>query len=142
MENDNSVKPEKEQTPEDSEVAEAPKSFEQPIITDKSESDNKDYKSSDFKPKEQKVKRNVILDYYEYKYKRLLVIPLLLVVASVAVLLFTYATTGEFFQKDVSIKELAVEKGLITKAEAQKYLNPTNLTKPNMHLFKKKKVKK
>ena len=44
----------------------------------------------------------------------------------------------ESLKRDVSVKELAVKKGFISKEEARKFLNPSNLTKPNMHLFKKK----
>ncbi|MFH1182038.1 MAG: protein translocase subunit SecF [Candidatus Woesearchaeota archaeon] len=41
--------------------------------------------------------------YFKY-YKQLLVLPLILIVASFAVIAIHYANTGEFFKKDVSLK--------------------------------------
>lgn len=43
----------------------------------------------------------------------------------------------ESLAKNVSVKELAVQKGYVSKADAKKFLNPKNLTKPNMNLYKK-----
>ncbi len=43
--------------------------------------------------------------------------------------------------RGVSVKELAVKEGYISAAEAKKYLNPKNLTSPNLHLLRKGKKK-
>ncbi|MBI2142273.1 MMPL family transporter [Candidatus Woesearchaeota archaeon] len=41
---------------------------------------------------------------YDKEYRKLLLIPLLIILASVAIIAFNYAATGEFFKKDVSLK--------------------------------------
>ncbi len=41
---------------------------------------------------------------YDKDYKKLLLIPLFIILASVAIIAFNYAATGEFFKKDVSLK--------------------------------------
>lgn len=61
--------------------------------------------------------------------------------------LIGYERSGELIkeslEKGVSVRDLAVQKGLVSESQAKKFLNPANLTKPNMHLFKKnKKTKK
>ncbi len=65
-----------------------------------------EYKKHDFKPKSTvfEDKRNFILRVYDKHYKKLLVLPAAVIVICVAILLFSLVTTGEFFQKDVSIK--------------------------------------
>jgi len=64
-----------------------------------------DYRKSDFKPKEKSHdNRNFIIRIYDKHYKKLLVIPSIVVVLAIGILLFSYYNTGEFFQKDVSIK--------------------------------------
>lgn len=65
-----------------------------------------DYKKHDFKPKNVAVedKRNVIIRIYDRHYKKLLALPAAVILICAAILLFSLLTTGEFFQKDVSIK--------------------------------------
>ena len=49
-------------------------------------------------------RRNFLIEHYEKNYKRLLIVPFLVLVASVLILSVSYFQTGEFFQKDVSIR--------------------------------------
>ncbi|MAG15505.1 hypothetical protein CMO88_00420 [Candidatus Woesearchaeota archaeon] len=65
-----------------------------------------DYKKSDFKPKSKHSEdsRNFIIKNYDKQYKKLLVIPSAIVALTIIILLFSFYNTGEFFQKDVSIK--------------------------------------
>ncbi len=46
----------------------------------------------------------ILLDIYDKKYKALLIFPMLLIVLSVAVLASHYFSTGELFERDVSLK--------------------------------------
>lgn len=48
--------------------------------------------------------RDWLLYVYDRHYKKLLVIPFLIVVASIAIISVNYAVTGELFKKDVSLK--------------------------------------
>ncbi len=72
----------------------------------KAEEQPYEYKKHDFKPKSAVVedKRNFILRVYDLHYKKLLVLPAAVTLICVAILVFSLVTTGEFFQKDVSIK--------------------------------------
>ncbi len=45
-----------------------------------------------------------LISIYEHKYKQLMIIPVLLVLLSVAVLSYSYITKGEFVQKGVSLR--------------------------------------
>ena len=65
-----------------------------------------DYKRHEFKPKEHKRKdsANFFLKHYDKNYKKLLILPTLTFIVAIAILLVSFANTGEFFQKDVSIK--------------------------------------
>ncbi len=65
-----------------------------------------EYNKHDFKPKRAAVedKRNFILKVYDLHYKKLLVLPAAVIAICAAILLFSFVSTGEFFQKDVSIK--------------------------------------
>jgi preprotein translocase subunit SecF len=45
-----------------------------------------------------------LMDIYEHKYKQLMIIPALMLVFSISVLLYSNATTGEFVQRDISLK--------------------------------------
>ncbi len=65
-----------------------------------------EYKKHDFKPKSAVVedKRNFILRVYDLHYKKLIVLPAAVTLICIAILLFSFVSTGEFFQKDVSIK--------------------------------------
>ena len=45
-----------------------------------------------------------LLRLYEKDYKKLMIIPVLILVFSVSVIIYTKATTGEFFSKDISLK--------------------------------------
>ena len=65
-----------------------------------------EYKSHEFKPKHLKGGdgRNLLIRHYDKNYKRLLVVPFAVLVVAVAILLASYFQTGEFFEKDVSIR--------------------------------------
>ncbi len=73
---------------------------------DNSEKRVYEYRKHDFKPKSTVAedKRNIILQVYDKQYRKLLVLPIAVIVICVAILLFSLVTTGEFFQKDVSIR--------------------------------------
>jgi preprotein translocase subunit SecF len=43
-------------------------------------------------------------EFYEKKYKKLIIVPLLVLVFFTSVILYTKLTTGEFFRKDISLK--------------------------------------
>ena len=45
-----------------------------------------------------------LLDVYEHKYKRLMLIPVLILLASLSILAFSELTTGELFERDISLK--------------------------------------
>lgn len=49
-----------------------------------------------------KLKENVV-KFHDKHYKTLLIIPLLLIILSLAYLGFSYSKTGEFFQKDITL---------------------------------------
>ncbi|MBI2663898.1 hypothetical protein HYX10_00970 [Candidatus Woesearchaeota archaeon] len=67
--------------------------------------EEKNYRKTDFRPKHlRQEQRNFFLKHYDENYRKLLIIPAAVVLLAVAVLLFSYSTTGEFFQKDVSIR--------------------------------------
>ncbi len=55
-------------------------------------------------PKKEKPKTNVLLYHYEHNYKKLLIVPLLIFLFSLSALLYSHATTGEYFNKDISVK--------------------------------------
>ena len=65
-----------------------------------------EYKSHEFKPKHLKDKddRNLFIRNYDKNYKKLLVVPFAVFAIAIAILLVSYFQTGEFFQKDVSIR--------------------------------------
>src|SRR3989338_4104963 len=65
-----------------------------------------EYKKHDFRPKSAVVedRRNFLIRIYDKHYRKLLVLPAAAVVISVLILFYSLSTTGEFFQKDVSIK--------------------------------------
>ncbi len=65
-----------------------------------------EYKKHDFKPKSTLVedKRNAFIRFYDVNYKKLLIVPAAVILFCIAILLFSFVSTGEFFQKDVSIK--------------------------------------
>ena len=73
---------------------------------EKPEEKKREYKAHEFRPKNLKGKddRNFLIRHYDKNYKKLLLVPLAVLIASAAILLISYAQTGEFFQKDVSIK--------------------------------------
>ncbi|MBI4439229.1 hypothetical protein HY640_04815 [Candidatus Woesearchaeota archaeon] len=48
--------------------------------------------------------KKALTDIYGVHYRKLLVIPLVLIVASVAIIAVNYAVTGELFKRDVSLK--------------------------------------
>ncbi len=48
--------------------------------------------------------RDSLLHVYDVHYKKLLLIPLILIIASIAIISYNYASTGELFKKDVSLK--------------------------------------
>lgn len=48
--------------------------------------------------------REWLANVYDKDYKKLLIIPALIIIASVAIILANYASTGEFFKRDVSLK--------------------------------------
>ena len=50
-----------------------------------------------------KLQKN-LLHVYDRQYKKLLIIPFLLIALSIAIISYHYATTGEVFKKDVSLK--------------------------------------
>ncbi len=41
---------------------------------------------------------------YEHKYKQLMIIPVIMLLASISILMFSKVTTGEFITKDISLK--------------------------------------
>ncbi|MCP3684902.1 MAG: protein translocase subunit SecF [bacterium] len=53
---------------------------------------------------EHSKKMNKFVDYYDKNYKKLLIFPILILIASFAIIFGHYAMTGEFFKKDVSLK--------------------------------------
>ncbi len=65
-----------------------------------------EYKKHDFKPKNAAVedKRNVLTRIYDAHYRKLMALPAAAIIISIIVLFYSLSTTGEFFQKDVSIK--------------------------------------
>src|SRR3989338_1590510 len=71
----------------------------------KTEGKNYEYKQSDFRPKNKVAdERNFIIKSYDRNYKKLLLIPSAVVVIAVIILLSSFYSTGEFFQKDISIR--------------------------------------
>ncbi len=48
--------------------------------------------------------RDNLLHVYDVHYKKLLLIPLIIIIASIAIISINYASTGELFKKDVSLK--------------------------------------
>ncbi len=65
-----------------------------------------EYKTHGFRPKSAVVEdgRSFILRFYDVHYRKLLVLPAAAIIISVLILFYSLSTTGEFFQKDVSIK--------------------------------------
>ncbi len=45
-----------------------------------------------------------LFEIYEVHYKKLLVIPIIILLTSLSIIVYTKATTGEFFKKDISLK--------------------------------------
>jgi len=76
------------------------------ISAENTEKKQYEYKQHDFRPKSGVVSddRNFIIKSYDKNYKKLLLIPSIVVVIAVIILLSSFYSTGEFFQKDVSIK--------------------------------------
>ena len=61
-------------------------------------------KPQNFKKPKKVENRNFFLEHYDKNYKKILIIPLIIFATSVLILFYSYSQTGEFFQKDVSIK--------------------------------------
>ena len=55
-------------------------------------------------PEHKSEKRSALVEFYDTKYKTLLLIPFLLLFISVAILGYNFATTGDFIELGVSIK--------------------------------------
>jgi len=55
------------------------------------------------KPMFHKLRRDV-REFYRTKYKKLMIIPLLLLLTAIGVIVYTYATTGDYLYKSVSLK--------------------------------------
>ncbi|HLD97504.1 MAG TPA: hypothetical protein VI934_04125, partial [Candidatus Nanoarchaeia archaeon] len=47
--------------------------------------------------------KDSIINIYDNQYKKLLIFPAIVVIAAVVILLMSYSTTGDFFQKDISL---------------------------------------
>ncbi len=47
--------------------------------------------------------RETIISIYDTQYKKLLIIPAAVIIAAVVILLMSYASTGSFFKKDISL---------------------------------------
>lgn len=56
------------------------------------------------KKKKEEVGQNKFSKFYEANYKKLLIIPLILIVASVLILGINFAATGELFHRDITLK--------------------------------------
>tara|TARA_Y100000310_G_C20703745_1_gene832621 strand:- start:2306 stop:3292 length:987 start_codon:yes stop_codon:yes gene_type:complete len=63
---------------------------------------NQNFEAKIIKPK--KSFKQTVYDFYDKKYKILLVIPFLMLAISLAILGFKFATTGEIIPRDVSLK--------------------------------------
>jgi preprotein translocase subunit SecF len=79
-------------------------------------------------PEEQteQKKRLKIIGFYERNYKKLLIFPFLLITLSVAIIFGNYFLTGEFFEKDVSLKggaTITVPSKLLDAEELHSYLS-------------------
>src|SRR3989339_128156 len=48
--------------------------------------------------------KSEFLRIYDQKYKQLLIIPAILIVLSIGIIAFHYFQTGEFFERDISLK--------------------------------------
>ena len=55
-------------------------------------------------PTQKKSFKESILEFYDKKYKLLLIIPILILVLSLGQIAYQYSTTGDFLSKDVSLK--------------------------------------
>ncbi len=66
-----------------------------------------------------------MLKYYEKNYKKLLFIPIIILVLSLSFLGYRYATTGEFVEQGISLKggtTVTIPSGDINTAELREYL--------------------
>ena len=77
------------------------------------------------KQKQVEKKRNPISEIYDKKYKQLLIIPIALLVLSLIIIGVTYAQTGDFFKKGITLSggiTITLLDGQISSSEVQTML--------------------
>ena len=89
MEETNQIKPEVQETKKEEPKIEHPK--EHPKSEPKKESSRKSLKHS-------------LMEFYDKKYKLLLIVPFIVLVLAIGQIVYQYNTTGDFLNKDVSLK--------------------------------------
>ncbi len=78
------------------------KEQKQETLTENKEEEHKEREQESKEPKKPLKKR--VLDFYDKQYKKLMIIPIILLIIAILVIGIQTATTGSFIHKDVSLK--------------------------------------
>jgi preprotein translocase subunit SecF len=74
--------------------------------------------------------RHDVREYYRKEYKKLMILPVLMLLIAIGVIIFTYATTGDYLYKSVSLKG-----GLIISISTDKVVDLNAIQKDMSSIF-------